>query len=775
MILRWVAKTTHNRGFHVRLVLFAVTAVLVIGNALRPAGVAASIWGDAILQSAACLSVVVCGLVVACRVTGPARTWRLLVVVAVVCWLSAQAVWWWHALVRHSPQPPPLPSTVGYFAFLLLALAGLLALTWSGRPAERGGDRRGWTGHNLAVLAIDGLVATVSFAILVWSAGGRSGGFHLPPSGGRPESVLYSVVCLIVVVAALVVAISYAPDRRYRANLLLLAAGLSIIVGSDRLIAYLGGAGMVTGQLWARSGFVVGPLLIACAVLQLRSGPESERSGRVMAWSQLLLPYIGAVFVSVLIGFHTYVGLPVDLVQVSLGILVMALLVVRQVVSLRENHRLLRTVLIGQRRLIHQIHHDALTGLPNRQLFAERLDAAIAAGEPFTLIYIDLDDFKDVNDQYGHAAGDRLLRSVGHRLSGCAHPDDTVARIGGDEFGILVRDDGCTPEGFADRYRAALRPPFALHGQSVRVRASMGLVAPDALATRVSADEFLRRADASMYEGKRRGKDSTVVYHSSALLDFPTALRLAESDLPPGFRIVYQPIVSLPDGNPVALEALARWTAPNGTQISPESFVATAEAAGLGAWFDILVLDTVCSEIASAGIDLVVHVNMGAGRLGDRAFERSVAQTIRSHGLPTSQVVLEITESVPIVDLADGAAAIQRLQADGLRVALDDFGAGYNTLTYLHALPVDIVKLDRGLAIGIEPGHDAVLYRSVVGICEQLGLEVVAEGVETAAQADTIHSAGCVAAQGYRFGRPVPIAEVPSLSDQPITSVNAAR
>lgn len=781
MILRWVARAAGIRGYRFRLALFAVVAALVLGNALSLGGPDAALWADATMQTVACLGVIVCGLVVAGRVTGAARLWRCLVVVAMSCWLLAQLLWWWRALELHQGAPTPRLAVVAHFAVLALVLAAMLVLAWSGRAdtaAVRSAGRR--TAHSFMVLAIDGVVAAAAFAILVWSAGtGSGGGLDLPRSGGRPELLAYPFAALLVVVVAVVMGIGYHADRRDRLNFLFLASGVITMLASDRLVAYLVGAGANSGALWARTGFVSGPLLIAFAVLPLRPPPDGagSRSRLAMAWTQLLLPYLGATGIFVLIGFEVYVGQGIDPVQVGLGMIVVFALVLRQVVAIRENRRLLRTVLNGQRRLIHQIHHDPLTGLPNRLLFAERLNDALGSGEPFTLVYVDLDDFKDVNDQYGHAAGDRLLRSVGHRLSRCARDVDTVARIGGDEFGILVMGEVDPPEVFADRFRNALRPPFALHNHSVRVRASMGLVTPDSGAPQASADEFLRRADVSMYEGKRAGKNSAVLYKESATaaVDFGTALRYADGALPPDFRIVYQPIVRMPDETPTALEALSRWTAPNGTQVSPETFVAAAEAAGLGAWFDILVLDAVCSEIASSGIELVVHVNIGAARLGDRAFERSVAETVRGHGLSPRQLVLEITESVPIVDLADGAAAIKRLQADGVRVALDDFGAGYNTLTYLHALPVDIVKLDRGLAIGIEPGHDAVLYRSVVGICEQLGLEVIAEGVETAAQADMILSSGCVAAQGYLFGRPVPIAEVLSLRDQPSTSVDAAR
>jgi EAL domain-containing protein (putative c-di-GMP-specific phosphodiesterase class I) len=235
---------------------------------------------------------------------------------------------------------------------------------------------------------------------------------------------------------------------------------------------------------------------------------------------------------------------------------------------------------------------------------------------------------------------------------------------------------------------------------------------------------------------------------------------LAKGGVPAGFSLAYQPVVRLPDSTPVAIEALARWTAPNGADIQPDAFVAAAEAAGLGAALDAMVLDLACTELESAGGDLVLHVNIGAARLGSPEFERQVRGTLDRCGLTPSQLVLEITETVPVVDLADAAAQIARLNEMGITVALDDFGAGYSSLTYLHALPVQIIKLDRGLAVGPEPARIETLYRSVIRLCDSLGIEVIAEGIESTAQADTVFAAGCRLAQGHLFGRAVPISDV---------------
>jgi EAL domain-containing protein (putative c-di-GMP-specific phosphodiesterase class I) len=220
---------------------------------------------------------------------------------------------------------------------------------------------------------------------------------------------------------------------------------------------------------------------------------------------------------------------------------------------------------------------------------------------------------------------------------------------------------------------------------------------------------------------------------------------------------VFQPIVRLPDETPVAVEALARWTTRDGTSVSPETFVRAAEGAGLGAELDALVLDLACREIATAGLDLTVHVNVCASRLGAAALEQSVGSALDRYGLAASRLVVEITETVPVPDLATGAEAIRRLQELGVRVALDDFGAGYSSLTVLHALPVDLIKLDRALTTGVQPDRDAALCRSLVGLCAELDMAVVAEGIETAEQASLVTAAGCTTAQGYLYGRPAPL------------------
>jgi diguanylate cyclase (GGDEF)-like protein len=744
-------------GGRLRLGLFALVLALLCFNAL-------ALWGQptgqvvfTALQAITGLGAIVCALVVVRRTHGPARSWRLAVVAAFVASLIGDLLWYAGRATVDGTAPPLAVAT--YFLPPLLTLVIAVLLVRSGGPVPRG---RGAARGSRIITVLDGLISTITFSLLVLISGfGDKTGAVLPRSDNTAVLVVYALLELIVVVTAMLTMIAYRQDRAYRANYLLLAAGVITIASSDRMVTYFRTVGMEGGHLWGSIGFVLGQLLIAYAVLDLPSYPLSKRARDAVDWVQLALPYVGFLGMAVLYSFHLYMGKRLSGFELSAAVALVLLVAVRQMIAMRSQRQLTERLYDAQGRLAHQVHHDSLTGLPNRLLFGQRLDDAIGSG-PFVLIFVDLDDFKEVNDRFGHAGGDELLCAVGERLHRCIGEADTLARIGGDEFAILIDGELEAPEVVADRIRVALRDPFAIHGSSIRVRASMGLVRPELSEPPPTSDDLLRQADVSMYAGKRVGKNTAVIYRPSlgVSTDFPTALRQAKGGVPAGFSLVYQPVVRLPDTTPVAIEALARWTAPNGTDIQPDAFVAAAEAAGLGAALDAMVLDLACTELESAGEDLVMHVNIGAARLGSPEFERQVRRTLDRCGLTPSQLVLEITETVPVVDLADAAAQIARLNEMGITVALDDFGAGYSSLTYLHALPVQIIKLDRGLAVGPEPARIETLYRSVIKLCDSLGIDVIAEGIESTAQADTVFAAGCRLAQGHLFGRAVPISDL---------------
>jgi diguanylate cyclase (GGDEF)-like protein len=753
------------RRYQLGVLLIVVLAALIAVNGLALWGDQFAQWVDNAMQLSAGLTAVACGWLVGRRMSGAQRWWRVLFAIGMAGWSCGQIIWSWYQLFGGDGLPSPSLADVGYLTFPGFALAGLFVLA---RARERSnGERRllgQWNAHFGAALVLDGLVVTGSLFILIWAAalGGlvRATG---PDALAWAVAIAYPLSDLVLVVVAVLLVVFDRVDRPYRANLLLLAAGIVALACSDSIFAYLVSIGAENMKPWADAGFVLGPLLVAYSLLAVPSRRTVESQTIPVDWWRLALPYVPVAAVALLLSGQLLFGEGPDAVEVSVGVFVIFLVLARQLLSLLDNRLLLRRVYEGQRQLAHQAFHDPLTGLANRTLFAERLDQAIAQGSggggSVVLIFVDLDDFKEVNDQFGHGGGDVVLHAVGQRLLGCVRTSDTVARLGGDEFAILLEGVVDAPQSVADRVRGALRRPFAVHGTQVAVRASMGLVVLDPDEPLVTSDVLLGRADTSMYAGKRLGKDTAVVYGPSADSppDFTTSLRRARGGVPQGFAMEFQPIVRLSDDAPVAVEALARWTAPDGTQIPPNSFVNAAENAGLGAEMDALALDHACREIAAAELDLTVHVNVCASRLGTVELEQSVTAALDRYGLPADRLVVEITETVPVLDLAVGADAIRRLQSLGVRVALDDFGAGYSSLTWLHALPVDLIKLDRALTTGVRPDRDVALCRSLVSLGAELGFTVVAEGIETAEQAMLLARAGCTLAQGYRFGRPGPL------------------
>jgi diguanylate cyclase (GGDEF)-like protein len=471
----------------------------------------------------------------------------------------------------------------------------------------------------------------------------------------------------------------------------------------------------------------------------------------------------------------------------------LGLVVARQMFTIVDNTVLLERVSEGQQRLHHQAYHDPLTGLANRALFRERLVLALDMhrhkGRPIALLFADLDDFKLINDSFGHAMGDRLLHAIAERLVACVPAADLVARLGGDEFAVLLEHRSAEAEPIGNRILAALRDPFHIDGHTLGAGASIGLVVPDpgdpalSAGPAQAADALLRRADAAMYASKRRGKGNLVRYAGIAdggHADLPHLLAKALTGAPAaaGFEVFYQPIVRFTDGTTVAVEALARWTDPMVGPVDPDVFVTVAERTGLVAAIDDFVLDRACADAAALanayGRPIDVHVNVSAARLGQRGLAEAVLRSLERHAVRPSRLVVEITETRHIPDLPDAAAVAARLRALGVRIALDDFGSGYNALAQLHSLPVDVVKLDSALTeVEVAPDRAEALCRSVLAICAALNVTVIAEGIETAGRARALAAMGCEYGQGYLFGQPRPVHRLaPQVTPAPLAHPN---
>jgi diguanylate cyclase (GGDEF)-like protein len=419
----------------------------------------------------------------------------------------------------------------------------------------------------------------------------------------------------------------------------------------------------------------------------------------------------------------------------------------------------------AHRELAAQALVDPLTGLANRAAFTaalerQRAEHAPGVEVPFAVLFLDLDDFKTVNDRMGHPAGDELLRQVAARLRGGLRPRDVCARLGGDEFAVLMPDSGDTAHAVAHRLVERVSAPVPLNGCTVRVAASVGLAFGSAGLT---AEELVQRADTAMYAAKARGKNRVEAF-DPGLLGGPAPFEAELATAAAGGQLVvhYQPIVSVVDEQCVAVEALVRWQHPSRGLLSPAEFVPAAERTGDIVAIGAHVLRQACAEGAAwagpAG-PLAVHVNVSAAQLSDGGFREVVRGCLADTGLAGGRLVLEITESAVLDSPAIGPA-LDGLIELGALIAIDDFGTGYSALTTLRTLPLDIVKIDRSFLAGFpDRPADGVAVEAIVELAGRLGLRIVAEGVERADQQLFLRRVGADAAQGYLHLRPVPAAE----------------
>ncbi len=412
--------------------------------------------------------------------------------------------------------------------------------------------------------------------------------------------------------------------------------------------------------------------------------------------------------------------------------------------------------------LRHQALHDPLTGLANRVLFVDRLSHALvrrqhAAG--LAVLFVDLDDFKAINDTLGHAAGDDLLRLVAERLVGVLRAEDTACRLGGDEFAFLLEEaDRARAEQVARRILAALASPFQLGERAATLTASIGIATRDTLVEGdpvQTADEMLRDADTAMYVAKARGKELFEVFERG--MEDPIARRrellaaleralLVDDEL----LIEYQPIVDMRRSTLLGLEALVRWQHPHLGLLMPADFVPLAEETGLIRQLGEWVLRRACADLADR--DMMISINVSAQQLGEGALRRLLVEILDSSGLPPSLLLLELTESTLASAAAGAEAELAGIQELGVRIALDDFGSGYSSLEYLGRLPIDVLKIDRSLVERIheEPQRQEVM-RAIAHIADKLDLETIVEGVELEAQRQALLSLGFRRAQGFLF------------------------
>ena len=649
--------------------------------------------------------------------------------------------------VFHSDAYPNI-GDIFYVAGYPFIAAGLVMLLRSrGTSSGTSGDAGG---------VIDGFIVATSVGVLLWVFFVEPTAFdHTLPVFERLITVAYPAGDLLLIAIGAQLAVR---QVRRQAPYWIVAVALVALLVSDLGYLYQSFYGTYSERDAIDFGWWISYALMVAVLLHPRVGDivsAPARSTPRLSLRRIIVLALVTVAAPLTIAARSAAGASLQLPVLLGGTVVLFGLVVARLVVMARELEASRTL------LLHEATHDALTGLGNRTLFSDQIDRALSNGLPVAVLCLDLDDFKMVNDSLGHPAGDVVLQVVGERLLNLLRPGDAVARLGGDEFAMLVSDpDPSTGGAVAQRALSAIRQAIGIpDGPIVHSNVSIGIAHSSSDS---SVEALLRDADIAMYLAKQSGKGHHEVFQPGMRQEMIDRLELradlAEALVRNEFVLQYQPIIEVETGRPVGVEALLRWDHPRRGRVEPMQFIPLAEETELivpiGRW----VLMEACRravELDPRPDGLEIAVNVSAVQLRDPGLIDDVQHALESAGLDPSRLILELTESAVINDIDAAAITLCELRTHGVRIALDDFGAGYRSLQHLRAFPVDIVKLDRSFVVS-SLEHDSTVLSGLIEMAANLGMETVGEGIEEPSQLDMLRSLHCRYAQGFLIARPMP-------------------
>ncbi|MFI5285072.1 MAG: putative bifunctional diguanylate cyclase/phosphodiesterase [Candidatus Dormibacteria bacterium] len=671
-------------------------------------------------------------------------------------WTAGEAIWTWLAVITREAVPFPSLADAFYLGGVPIAAAGILML----RPSSDSIRSRLRAIVDGVLIAVSLLaVSWVTVLGAVWSAGGTSG-FSLALSLAYPAGD--------VLLLSMLVMLAMKVPSGGRLPVVLLIAGVAVTAFSDSGFAYLSAATTYSGTNVIDAGYWAGYFLIGLAGMRAAIMPiRTMASPPPRSRFALVLPYV-PILAALMLALVAEYERRLDPFLLSCVTVIVAAVLLRQFLALSDNMELVQNLATREDELRHQADHDALTGLANRGCLMRTLDATLESTTPgeSALLFIDVDDLKMINDEYGHAGGDAVLRAVAGVLAASVRKGDLAARLGGDEFAILLTgvSDESQATDVATRILNEMATPLAeFNGNQVDVSASIG-IATSNHGVLFTGEELVRRADVAMYAAKAAHKGVAVAWEHRLESTDETAVTWT-SDLERAVRdeqfvLVYQPVVETVTQRIVAAEALLRWQHPRYGLLTPDRFVEDLESTGLIVQVGEWVLRTACAQVQAwsktLGIALDIHVNVSARQLSRTDFPHIVRRALEKSGLDGNRLVLELTETSLVESNRAAGVRLRAVKRLGCRVALDDFGTGYSALAHLHDFPIDMLKVDRSFISELtldaaKPSLAGVL----INLGASIGTTVVAEGVETVEQLRALTAMHCPLYQGFYFSRPV--------------------